>query len=68
MHDGGGEKVSMGTPERAMSQVARVNLKLLWRLQGVGDAREIELLTKKVAGNEWNSPRERLCGWQMAKP
>jgi hypothetical protein len=45
-----------------------VNLKLLWRLQGVGDAREIELLTKKVAGNEWNSPRERLCGWQMAKP
>jgi hypothetical protein len=46
--------------ERVMYEAMRLELKLQRRFQDVGDARNLEHLTRKTAGNKWSQPKEEV--------
>jgi hypothetical protein len=46
-------------PEKAMHEAVKVRKKLQWIPQDVGNARNVEHLTRKGAGNKWNQPQRK---------
>jgi hypothetical protein len=53
-------------PERAISKVMRVKPRFQWRPQEVGDASNVECLSRKAAGSKQSQPERghMACNWQ----